>query len=934
MKIVINNTNKLLNSSTLSTFKPKNLVQTVKNFGNKGLKYASIAATSLGLATLAISKPSNIRLIDSIPDGAELDYDSTKKLFEACRNSDFTCKYELLNDTLKKVACTKGKDESTQIIIDLINSFGDLNDITKKYPEFSEFFMGSICHDSFKNNEIIEEIQYFLDDGYISEDILPKYEDFFKNNYILDGEYCFNEMNKKVIVLDGLKGNDEERFDKLSFDTRQKLIDTNYEFFEKKVVDDAEVLEKIVSILPEEKINYYCDNTSKIPELMKDIVDSLLHIIPRQFSKLENKYKEKDNDKKNDCINNILLKMSFMNILYPENYRTLIKTTIFDEIKKGNINFLALEKIDISQKPDDKYLKTIVLDFENEINEKINNIPNIDSLGAVKFCLKNLNLDKIDLEKIEDTVSNAKDKQFIYEILSKIPLLTNNKDRDKDKLFIIELLNSAKDNPEQIKRLINIDGYNRSIIISGKKMFERVGDNLVIEKLLKRNIDKNLYRKIFSNLTENNVVAIENYLDITPEIDLKHIIKLLVLRNFSDLKDATKCEKIVGQLSEFSKDLDKDFCPEKFDEYGQNLFRLSSLVDLKLFAPKKFNEIKDSGYFDLCKNNDFGIEYLRLLSSKSNLNENIYNDLEKLKNNEEIIPSYSKGTSLETVFAQSKCGDVVEIGEKLYINDGSRMIKWQMTKQKYLELFPPVKRFINLQNGVGNCYFISSISSLMNNPKTRVNLYKSFKQEGNDVLVTIKSYEDYKGTVRIENSELPYKDKNTFLIGSKGMQMLEYAYAKTTLRECNDEASVREGAISDNVVERISGGKIYVPMSEILGLEMELPTSNLPVNLDGLSIDYVPNDCTSENIEDFLEKYANNSDYLLQFGTDSIDKKEQPRLSLKYNICENHAHYIVGYDSLSKIVKISNPHNSGVVTDVPLKQFARYLLTLNITKIN
>ena len=135
MKIVINNTNKLLNSSTLSTFKPKNLVQTVKNFGNKGLKYASIAATSLGLATLAISKPSNIRLIDSIPDGAELDYDSTKKLFEACRNSDFTCKYELLNDTLKKVACTKGKDESTQIIIDLINSFGDLNDITKKYPK-------------------------------------------------------------------------------------------------------------------------------------------------------------------------------------------------------------------------------------------------------------------------------------------------------------------------------------------------------------------------------------------------------------------------------------------------------------------------------------------------------------------------------------------------------------------------------------------------------------------------------------------------------------------------------------------------------------------------------------------------------------------------------------------------------------------------------
>ena len=261
------------------------------------------------------------------------------------------------------------------------------------------------------------------------------------------------------------------------------------------------------------------------------------------------------------------------------------------------------------------------------------------------------------------------------------------------------------------------------------------------------------------------------------------------------------------------------------------------------------------------------------------------------------------------------------------------MVEWQMTKQKYLELFPPVKRFINIQRGVGDCYLISSMSSIMQNPKTRVDLYKSFIQDGDDILITIKSYEDYKGTVRIADSKLPYRDKEKFLDGCKAMQFLEYAYMLTAFRE-EGSPIYEKDKFTDDYVERISGGKSYVPMSELLGFDMRNPDFVIPNNFSKTSIDYTPPNCTESLLDTTFQKYANDKNYIVQISTGNGASAITPRLNLKYNIQTHHAHSIVGYDSAKKTVQVMNPYNTGAISEVPISKLTDIISAITITSLN
>ena len=88
--------------------------------------------------------------------------------------------------------------------------------------------------------------------------------------------------------------------------------------------------------------------------------------------------------------------------------------------------------------------------------------------------------------------------------------------------------------------------------------------------------------------------------------------------------------------------------------------------------------------------------------------------------------SFDKNISQQEVLKQSKCGDVVEIGNKLFVNEENQLTELKITRQKFMELFPPIERFLTMQGSLGNCYFVSVITAIMNNPKTRANIYKSF----------------------------------------------------------------------------------------------------------------------------------------------------------------------------------------------------------------
>ena len=82
-------------------------------------------------------------------------------------------------------------------------------------------------------------------------------------------------------------------------------------------------------------------------------------------------------------------------------------------------------------------------------------------------------------------------------------------------------------------------------------------------------------------------------------------------------------------------------------------------------------------------------------------------------------------------------GDTCVIDEKLFIKTDEGMEQLKMSREKYLELFPPSARFSINQQQSGDCYLLSAMYSMETNPHTYVNILRCFT-ENEDGSVTVK----------------------------------------------------------------------------------------------------------------------------------------------------------------------------------------------------
>ena len=75
-----------------------------------------------------------------------------------------------------------------------------------------------------------------------------------------------------------------------------------------------------------------------------------------------------------------------------------------------------------------------------------------------------------------------------------------------------------------------------------------------------------------------------------------------------------------------------------------------------------------------------------------------------------------------------------------------------MDKATYLKLFAPIDRYTAKQSSIPDCWFVSVLNQVMQNPKTRVGLYQMFQQQGNDITVTLKNakYKEVKDNLTLE----------------------------------------------------------------------------------------------------------------------------------------------------------------------------------------
>ena len=186
---------------------------------------------------------------------------------------------------------------------------------------------------------------------------------------------------------------------------------------------------------------------------------------------------------------------------------------------------------------------------------------------------------------------------------------------------------------------------------------------------------------------------------------------------------------------------------------------------------------------------------LRFLDKDSHIPQVISDDLEKMREtNKSLIDIFvPEFATKEEALKNTKLGDVFHLKDKKYIQinteNGSETLN--MDKKTYFKLFPPVERYANVQDGLGNCYEITALNSMMQNPKTRANFLKVFEQNGNDDIIIKLPNGSLKNGVRIPNGELtqtPELKNNDdelkyYSVGCEGFQLVEYALGKDLKNE-------------------------------------------------------------------------------------------------------------------------------------------------------
>ena len=413
------------------------------------------------------------------------------------------------------------------------------------------------------------------------------------------------------------------------------------------------------------------------------------------------------------------------------------------------------------------------------------------------------------------------------------------------------------------------------------------------------------------------------------------------------------------------------------------VFLAKNLIEIKNADPSKYERIKNSGIFELIKDNKLDVMVLKKLNKNSDLTSDMYKDLEAVKSGKSIVSEFPEGTDLKTAFENTNEGDVVEVGSQMYINNGHKLSKWEMTKEKYLELFPPVERFASIQGETPNCYLIQALSHSMNNPAARVKFLKSFSLKGDDVVVTIKGLGDYNSSKTFPNGEITLPDKGKHIVGCKGMQMYEQAYSCLSLRSAetlkNNPSDIDyynpETKDINKIVDRGAIGHGTQAFADIFGQGtindiLGIPNTNsydsrgyshIPVlNSEGKIIYKNPNwlfgselintfDSIFKNFpkktiglirldemafETLVSHTANNKDFLVSFGTISqAGLAREGVLQPEYNLVSGHAYAIEGYDEKTGLVKIINPHSCAEVTEIPIDVLHKYVQHLDFIKL-
>ncbi|MBE7712921.1 MAG: hypothetical protein E7Z87_04175 [Cyanobacteria bacterium SIG26] len=563
------------------------------------------------------------------------------------------------------------------------------------------------------------------------------------------------------------------------------------------------------------------------------------------------------------------------------------------------------------------------------------------------FAMTDMPRDYLKMETLANNVKQIGDKKVVEDILTYFNFDANAK---REAGAFESILNIVAESPELYNKVSRLKDLNWFMLESYLKMFKNANGDLKISddifesyvkmselnpdsyskfglrsinnflnsdiadeklvadfiaKLSESNVKNSSWGRVFLNVNDLNI----SYFRKVVENGAFNNKTLLKLEIYKDLKD-------VGKIQDnkfFNEIYEGIFAPiyksliSHYAKTPEEAFLIArGLVQQSINEPELYKYIKDCGVLDLVKNGLVKNDSIISLSGSEKYLSEFLDDIKLLKSGKNLIKSFD---SLDDVLKKTTSGDVISVKGKMYINNNGKLESWDMTEEQFNRLFPLADRFATAQS-FGDCYFISTMNTLYQNPRTRGAYYKLFKQVGDDIVVTIPAYKDYGGVVKFPKGEIITDIKNQHTVnGSRHIQMLEQAYSRVAFRKGDKIPNHKDPLTTPDLAylsSRITGGKNIDVVNDF--------SIGIPYKGSRRYHYVILKDKTPP--ADVITQFANNPRYLILYGG------------------QGHAMAVRSFDAERNIVKFTDPTCPAMIKEVSLKDWCDNVANIDLVRIS
>ena len=264
-------------------------------------------------------------------------------------------------------------------------------------------------------------------------------------------------------------------------------------------------------------------------------------------------------------------------------------------------------------------------------------------------------------------------------------------------------------------------------------------ENGIIKKTVETLFDNENGNQIINEYNQYNQLQKKTFLK--EDAETGNTIKATT--EYDSGKMTTWSQEIIDEKGEIISELNPESLISELNKKGLNItegeaIKLGNFIDE--LSLEDIVYAVSNGYDKYLDNivNYGGVEHIKDGRATSFVTNDYNKIIDAIKNRESVEETFCPTMdSEETALQDLNIGDTCVIDNKLYIKTDEGMEQLNMSREKYLELFPPSARFSINQQRSGDCYLLSALYSMEANPHTYANILRCFT-ENEDGSVTVK----------------------------------------------------------------------------------------------------------------------------------------------------------------------------------------------------